>query len=155
MPRKAIVTVAALLAIAGCSSARKQFDPNVFAPVRTIEVKDATDPVLLASTSAKRVSEYLEIGLKARGYAVCRECQSDAVATLTVRTYSTQQNATRDWFWFNRQFVEYGLSIWTLSIVRNGETIFQKRMDRRKAMQIDQLAAEQVQDALRQIPARQ
>jgi hypothetical protein len=157
MPSKAIVAIAALLAIAGCSSASKRpFDPGAFASVRTLEMRDATDPVLLASTSAKRVLEYLEIGLKGRGYAICHDCQSDAVATVTVTVYSTKREGTRDWIgWGNLNYLEYGQSVWTLGIVRNGETIFQKRMSHNKAMPIDQLTGQQVRDLLQQIPARQ
>jgi hypothetical protein len=150
MPYKAIVTITTLLVIAGCSSVSKQLEPGALAPVRTIEIRDATDPVLLASTSARRVREYLEIGLKGRGYSVCRDCQSDAVATVTVSMYSTSD-------WIERGVLSSGgmQSVWTLSIVRNGETLFQRRMSHRKLMPIDQLAGQQVRDVLRQIPARQ
>jgi hypothetical protein len=157
MHSKAIVTIATLLAIAGCSSASKrQFDPSAFAPVRTVEMRDASDPVLLSSTNAKRVREYLEIGLKSRGYIVCSDCQSDAVATVIVSEYSTKREGTRDWVGSgNLNYLEYGKSVWTLSIVSNGETIFQKRMSHNKAMPIDQLSGQQVRDVLQQIPARQ
>ena len=156
MHTKTIVTIATLLVIVGCSSApKRQFDPSAFAPVRTIEMRDVTDPVLLASTGAKRVREYLEVGLTHRGYAICRDCQSDAVATVAVSEYSTKQDSRRDWAgWGNLNYVQYGRADWTLTIVRNGETIFQKRVKHHKAMPIDQLAGQQVQDVLRQIPAR-
>src|SRR6266516_6680045 len=156
MHSKAIVTIATLLIVAGCSSASKRFDPGAFAPVRTIGLRDASDPVWLSSTNAKRVREYLEIGLKGRGYIVCSDCQSDAVATVTVSEYNTKRESTRDWVgWGNLNYLEYGKSVWTLSIVSKGETIFQKRMSHNKAMPIDQLSGQQVREALQQIPARQ
>ena len=151
MPIKAIVTIITLLVIAGCSSASKRLGPSAFAPVHTIEMKDATDPVLLASTSARRVREYLEIGLKGRGYTICRDCQSDAAATVTVSVY--ELGMTLD-LWSGNSLLA-GQSIWTLSIVRNGETIFQKRMKDKQYKPIDQIAGQQVQEVLQQIPARQ
>ena len=157
MAIKVIVTIMSLLVIVSCSSVpKRKFDPSAFAPVRTIEMKDATDPVLLASTGAKRVREYLEVGLTHRGYTICRDCQSDAVATVTVGEYSTKQDSKRDWVgWGNLNYVEIGGADWTLTIVRNGETIFQKRVKDHKTMPIDQLAGRQVKDVLQQIPARQ
>ena len=157
MPMKANVIISTLLVIVGCSSSQKRpFDPSAFAPVLTIELRDATNPVLLASTGAKHVREYLEIGLTHRGYAICRDCQSDAVATVTVSEYSTKQDSKRDWLgWGTQSYVEDSRSDWTLTIVRNGETIFQKRIKQHQTMQIDQIAGQQVQDVLRQIPARQ
>ena len=156
MHSKAIVTIATLLVIVGCSSTpKRQLAPSPFVPVRTIELKDATDPILLASTGAKRVREYLEVGLTHRGYSICRDCQSDAVATVTVSKYSTRQDSKRDWLgWGNLTYLEYGESDWTFAIVRNGDTIFERRITDYKAMPIDQLAGQQVQQVLQEVPAR-
>ena len=155
--QKILIAFATLLLIAACSSATKrQFDPSVFAGVRTIELKDATDPVLLASTGAKQVSTYLEVGLGHLGYSICRDCKSDAVATVTVDEYSTKQTTKRDWLgWGNVNYAAQAESNWTLTITRNGGTIYQKQLEDRELMSIDQLAGQQVQDALREIPARQ
>jgi hypothetical protein len=155
--RKTLIPVITVLALTACSiiTPQKQFDTvTVFASVRTIEMKDATDPVLLVSTSAKRVREYLEIGLRARGYTICSDCQSDAVATVTVTSYGTNPEFLRDFPWVVGHYVEYAQSVWTVSVVRDGETIFQKRISHNKAMPIDQLAGRQVQDVVEQIPAR-
>jgi hypothetical protein len=165
MHSKAIL-ITTLLVLVGCSSSPKQQsepgaskrqpEPSAFAVVRTIELRDSTDPVLLASTGAKRVREYLEVGLTHRGYTVCRDCKSDAVATVTVRVYRTKQDSKRDWAgWGNLSYLEYGESDWTLTIVRNDETIYEKRIKHNKTMPIDQLAAQQVLDVLRKIPTRQ
>jgi len=151
------ITIATLLVLVGCSIVpKRQSEPSAFATVRTIELRDATDPVLLASTSAKRVREYLEIGLTHRGYIVCRDCKSDAVATVTISVYRTKHDSKRDLIgWGNLNYVEYGASDWTLTIVRNDKTIYQKRIRDNESMPIDQLAAQQVRDVLQKIPTRQ
>lgn len=162
MHSKAII-ITTLLVLVGCSSTprqqsdapKRQPEPSKFAEVYTIELRDASNPILLASTGAKRVREYLEVGLTHRGYAICHDCQSDAVATVTVHKYSTKQDSKRDWVgWGNLNYLEVGESDWTLTIVRNGEAIYQKRIKQRKAMPIDQLAGQQVQAVLRSIPVR-
>lgn len=153
-----VTIAAALFVLAGCSSTPRpqQPEPSKFAEVYTIELRDASNPVLLAATGAKRVREYIELGLTHRGYTVCHDCKSDAVATVTVHTYRTKQDSKRDWAgWGNLNYMEVGESGWTLAVVRNGETIYQKRIKHNKAMPIDQLSAQQVQDVLRGIPARQ
>jgi len=154
--KKVTIATAVLFIIAGCSSAPKREPaPSPFVAVRTIELRDLTDPVLLASTSAKRVSEYVEIGLAGRGYTISRGGPSDAVATVTVQQYRTVRDSKRDWVgWGNLNYVEVGISEWTLTVTRNGETIFQKRIKHSQAMPIDQLAGRQVQDVLQQIPVR-
>jgi hypothetical protein len=138
VPRnRIIVFIAILLLFVGCSSKPPKQTvaadlPNAidtaFAAVRTIALRDTTDPVLLASTGAKRIGEYIEIGLRQRGYVVCRNCQGDAVATVTVDKFNSKQVLKRDWFWFNRTPLVYAESEWTLFIEdRNGRTIYQKR----------------------------
>ena len=153
---KTSVIIVIVLSIVGCkTTTNRPPTPSPFALIHTIELKDATNPILLASTGAKRVREYLEIGLAHSGYVVCRDCQSDAVATVTVRKYSTRQNSKRDWVgWGNLTYLEFGETDWILSIVRNGETIFERDVSDDKAMPIDQLAGQQVQDMLERIPAR-
>lgn len=152
MGRKTLIAFITVLVLAACSSAPQK--QAAFATVRTIELRDGTDPVLLASTGAKRVYEYIEIGMKGRGYTICRDCKSDAVATVTVTSYGTNPEFLRDFPWLVGHYVEYALSVWTLSVVRNGEMILQKRISHNKAMPIDQLAGRQVQDVLEQIPPR-
>ena len=143
----------ALFVLVACSSApKKAHNPGAFASVRTIELRDATDPLLLASTSARRVREYIEIGLQHRGYTVCNPCDADAVATVTVREYSTQKKIVR--IGVGLVLANVADSAWSLVIVRNGETIFQKRVNHDKAMEIDQLSARQVKDVLAHIPPR-
>jgi len=163
MHSKAII-ITTLLVLVGCSNATKRQSEasalaavhSAFAAVHTIELKDTTDPLLIASTDAKRVREFLEIGLTHRGYTVCRDCKSDAVATVTVRVYRTKQDSKRDWAgWGNLNYLEFGESAWSLTIVRDGETIYQRRISHKKAMSIDQLAAKQVMDVLQKVPTRQ
>jgi hypothetical protein len=159
MCRKSILAIVILLIIAGCSSTAKRQPARtiemVFAPVSAIEIRDATNPVLLASTDAERVFEYLEVGLKHRGYNICRNCQADTVATVTVSRFNTKDDPKRDWAgWGNLIPRIVAESEWTLIIVHNGETIFDKRAHKRAAMPIEQLAGQQVQDVLQQIPTR-
>ena len=151
------VIVAALLLQIGCSgSPKRQLDPSAFASVRTIELSDATNPVLLASTGAKQINEYLEIGLKNRGYAICRACSADAVATAVVSEYSTKQTSKRDWVgWGNLNYITTAETHWTLTIVRNGVVLFQTEVEDEKAMSIEQLAGQQVQEVMQKIPVRQ
>jgi len=137
----------ALLVLAACSGTpKKVYDPGAFALIRTIELRDATDPLLLASTSAESVRKYLEIGLQHRGYTVCNPCDADAVATITVSEYSTQQDIT-----FTRGVIVHGNvadTAWSFVVESHGKTIFQKRIRHRKIMAIDQLSARQVKDVL-------
>jgi hypothetical protein len=156
MRSKTLVTIAVLVLNAGCSSFKEvDFSASAFAPIRTIELKDTTDPVLLASTEAKRVREYLEVGLRARGYVIKHDGPTDASATLTVLEYGTEQVSKRDWYWLNVNYVVEAKSKWILSITRDGNTIFQKRMEDNETMPIEQLAGRQIKDVLESIPVRQ
>src|SRR5216684_8673207 len=104
-----IITITTLLALSACSiftPKTKSDSVAAFAPVRTIQLRDGTDPVILASTGAGRVREYFEIGLKHRGYSVCRDCVADAVATVVVREYSTQQVIDNSFFFFGRVLLD-------------------------------------------------
>jgi hypothetical protein len=162
MHSKAIV-ITTLLVLVGCSrtpgrqsdAPKRVPEPSKYADVYTIELIDVSNKILLASTGAKHVSEYVEIGLTQLGYTVCRNCKSDAVATVNVRTYGTKQDSKRDWAgWGNVNYVQVGQSDWTFTLVRNGDTIYEKRIKDNEAMPIDQLAAQQVQDVLKKIPTR-
>jgi len=169
VPRnRIIVIVVMLVAIVGCSSKPPKravaADPagatsNPFAAVRTIALRDTTDPVLLASTGAKRIGEYIEIGLTERGYTVCRNCPGDVVATVTVGKFNSRQVLTRDWFWFNRTPLVYAESEWSFYIEdRNGRTVYQKReipSKHNRTVPLDELAGQQVRHALAQVPMRQ
>lgn len=157
MHLKAIIIVFTLLVIVGCSSMHKRkVEPSAFVPVHTIELRDATNPVLLSSTGAKRIREFIQIGLTGQGYAVCSDCKSDAVATVTVYDYSTYQDSKRDWLgWGTKSYVETGNADWSITVVRNGEQIFQKRIYWHDTKPVDQIAGQQVQEVLEQIPAHQ
>jgi hypothetical protein len=149
-----IITLIALLLFTGCKSTAKRVDEhNAFEAVRTMELRDTTNPVLLASTSAMHVREYLELGLTHRGYTICHDCQSDAVATVTVHEYSTKQDSTRDFLTGIKNYIVISKSDWTLTIVHNGKTIFHEQINDDESMPIDQLAGKQVQDVLEEIPA--
>lgn len=152
--QRTLIIFTALLVFAACSSTpKKKYDPAAFTPVNVIELRDATDPLLLASTSAGRVREFIVIGLKHRGYVVCHPCSADATATVTVRKYTTEQK-TKGTFWGASTF-DVAEVDFTLVIVRNGETILQGRQKDNENMTIDQLAAREVRDALEKIPHRQ
>jgi hypothetical protein len=153
MGRKTLVAFIPVLVLAACSSAPQK--QAAFASVRTIELRDGTDPVILASTGAGRVREYFEMGLKHRGYSVCRDCVADAVATVVVREYSTQQVIDNSFFFFGRVLLDIARIRLEFIVVRDGGTIYQERINRGgDAMEIDQLAARHVQVFLEQIPAR-
>lgn len=152
MHGKTIVAIAAIVAAAGCANSPKLPAPKVsLVSVRTIEIKDATDPVVLASTGAKRVREFLEIALTHRGYVVCRDCRSDAVATVTVSTYSTQHGSIQPWMHGR----DIAIVDWTLVISRDGKTILQERMEDEEPISVDELAGRQVQKVMEQIPSYQ
>jgi alpha-glucosidase (family GH31 glycosyl hydrolase) len=151
-------TVAAVMLFlsAGCSSFKEvNFAAGDFAPVRTIVLKDATDPILIASTEAKRVREYFELGLTHRGYVVRSDGPADATATLTILEYGTEQTSKRDWYLLNLNYVVEATSEWTINITKDGKTIFQKRMEDKETMPIDRLAGRQVSEVLESIPVRQ
>ena len=155
MSRKTLTAFITVLVLAACSSAPKIDPVAAFAQVRTIVLRDATDPVILASTGAGRVREYFELGLKHRGYSVCRDCTADAVATVVVREYSSQQVIDNSFLFFGRVLRDVARVRLEFTVVRNGETIYQERINRGgEAMAIDQLAASHVRVFLEQIPAR-
>jgi hypothetical protein len=155
MGRKTLIAVIIVLVLAACSSAPKIDLGTAFAPVRTIELRDATDPLILASTGAGRVREYFDMGLKHRGYSVCRDCTADAVATVVVREYNTRQVIDNSFLFFGRVVRDLARVRLEFTVVRDGETIYQQRINRGgEAMAIDQLAARHVQVFLEQIPAR-
>lgn len=152
----ATTTLAALLLLTGCSSAPKEQPDALFQSVRTIELKDETNPVLLASTNAKQIRDFVELGLKHRGYSVCTDCQADAIATVVVREYRTKQISKRDWIgWGNLNYFVAAESYWTFTIVRNGKTIFQDDPeDEIGGMTLEQLAGRQAREVLNHIPTR-
>jgi hypothetical protein len=154
MGQKTLIAFITVLVLAACSSAPKIDPGTAFAAVHTIELRDATDPLILASTNAGRVREYFEMGLKHRGYSVCRDCIADAVATVVVREYNTQQE-TSGFLFFGRVVRDIARVRLEFTVVRDGETIYRAGTNRgREAMAIDQLAARYVQIFLERIPAR-
>ena len=155
MGQKTLIAFITVLVLAACSSAPKIDPGTAFAAVHTIELRDATDPLILASTNAGRVREYFEMGLKHRGYSVCRDCTADAVATVVVREYNTQQVIDDSLLFFGRVVRDVARVRLEFTVVRNGETIYREGTNRgREAMAIDQLAARYVQIFLEGIPAR-
>lgn len=141
-------------AFVGC--AHKTKAPNMFSDVVTIQLKDGTDPLLIHSTTASRVRDYVEIGLTHLGYRVCSECPHDAEAIVEVSRYENRQTLKLNLLSLTgaKNLLNIGVSEWSLTITRKGETIFDKSIEHEKAEPIDQLSARQVKDVLSKIPAR-
>lgn len=135
-----------LASISSCTS-KNIIDKSGFDGVRTIELRDNTNTVLLASTEAGKVRDYIEIGLKGRGYQVCTKCDHDAKAVLTIHTYKTQEGKGLH----RGRMTSY--SEWTLTITRDGKQIYSRRRDHKSATPITELSARQVQDIVAEIPA--
>jgi phosphoketolase len=150
-----IIFLAVALLSSIAYAGKKESGPSLFEGVHTIELIDASNPVLLASTDAKRVREFFEIGLKHLGYKVCNDCKSsaDAVATILVSKNRTIQDRKRDWAgWGNQLVVASSESSWKITVVRNGVSIFEQRKSHSQPIPLDTLVGKQVQDVLNDIP---
>ena len=148
---KPFVTLICCLALAACVGPfKKERKPVVdpFLGVKTIQVTDKTEPLLLASTDAGKVREFVEIALKHHGYLVCRECQHDAQAVVTIHTYQTSNK--RDLLWMGHR--NLSKSEWSIVIVRNGNKIFSSGASHEKPEPISHLSARQVRNVIHDIP---
>lgn len=151
---KIITIVVTAFLIAGCASGNIAATTERFSSVKTIQVKDGTDPLLLASTGAANVANYVAIGLRHLGYEVCDGCQADAVATVVVSEYDSKQDTSRPGGGWFAIVVNVAISKWTLTITRGGETIYRDNLSHKKKEPIDQLAARQARDTMANIPKR-
>lgn len=150
-----VALTATLLAACASKSKHQPDVTSLLAPVKTIELRDETSPVLLASTEAKRIRNLVEVALKHRGYEVCEKCRADAIAIVNVNTFGTQQSFKRDWIgWGNLNQITYAQSEWTFEIMRDGQSLFNTVSDDEKAVPIEQLAGQQVQEVMQKIPRR-
>jgi len=148
IPFVTLICCLALVACVGPFKKEKKVVVDPFAGVRTIQVTDKTNPLLLASTDAGKVREYVEIALKHHGYLVCHNCQHDAEAVVTVHVYQT--SSKRDLLWMGHQ--NSSKSEWSIIIKRNGRKIFSEEVGHEKPEPINQLSARQVQNVIHDVP---
>lgn len=80
------------LALSGCHADRRDRvlpTADAMGGIKTLELQDKTDPLLLKATEAGMVAELTEIALTGKGYAVCKSpCMADATATVAVTNYA-------------------------------------------------------------------
>lgn len=93
--RRLLVLLLLAVTTAGCVSAMKaRMDrvtptPEQMAGIKTIQVIDKTDPLLLQGTDAGMIAEFVQTAIKGKGYEPCRApCQADATATVNVTEFA-------------------------------------------------------------------
>lgn len=83
--RRLIVLVLLAVITVGCASGRVTLTAEKMAAVKTIQVIDKTDALLLRGTDASMIADFVQTALRAKGYEPCAApCQADATATVNV-----------------------------------------------------------------------
>ncbi|HJX17783.1 MAG TPA: hypothetical protein VJ437_06255 [Acidiferrobacterales bacterium] len=93
--RKLIVLMLLVVTTTGCVSAIKakmeRITPTTetMAGIKTIQVIDKTDPLILQGTDAGMIAEFIQTAIKGKGYEPCKApCQADATATVNVTEFA-------------------------------------------------------------------
>ena len=92
--RRLIVLMLLAVTTTGCGAIIAKMErvtptPEQMAGIRTIQVVDKTDPLILQGTDAATITEFIHTALKGKGYEPCRApCQADATATVNVTQFA-------------------------------------------------------------------
>ncbi len=96
--RKFIVLMLLAVTTSGCGAiaakmARVTPTPQQMAGIKTIQVIDKTDPLILQGTDAGMITEFIHTALKGKGYEPCvAPCQADATATVNVTQFARKMS---------------------------------------------------------------
>lgn len=92
--RRLIVLMLLAVTTAGCAAIGAKMErvtptQEQMADIKTIQVIDKTDPLLLQGTDAGMISEFIQTAIKGKGYEPCKApCQADATATVNVTEFA-------------------------------------------------------------------
>jgi hypothetical protein len=99
--RKLIVLMLLAVTTAGCGAIAAKMSrvtptPAQMAGIKTIQVVDKTDPLILQGTDAGMITEFIHTALKGKGYEPCKApCQADATATVNVTQLALKSESHR------------------------------------------------------------
>lgn len=93
--RGVVALVLLAVVLAGCSSLKERTaaKPDAFAGIRTIQVEDKTNPILLRASDAGLIADLVDTALKGNGYHTCTApCEADATAIVKVTTFANRRS---------------------------------------------------------------
>jgi hypothetical protein len=137
--RKLIVLVLLAVATTGCAGisakmARVTPTPQQMAGIKTIQVKDITDPLILQGTDASIIAEFIQTAIKGKGYEPCKApCQADATATVNVTEFARKVETSRYYgsspnnvMIFTFQILDKSGAVLMNHIIRHGKAVAQR-----------------------------
>ena len=92
--RRLIILMLVAVTTTGCGAIIAKMErvtptPEQMAGIKSIQVVDKTDPLILQGTDAATITEFIHTALNGKGYEPCRApCHADATATVNVTEFA-------------------------------------------------------------------
>jgi hypothetical protein len=161
------LTVAAILSLCfslGCGprkivkvvtdSPRKD---EIMSGASAICIVDKTNPVLSATTGASRIAELLELGLRAKGYAINSDCDDNSIKIIAnVLKYSSTEGSYERPGFSTSAIVSVRIASikFNVDIYDKDELLFSSVVGRDYKSTAEELAGSLVMELLKKVPDR-